>query len=238
MDIRRFVIDAPFSNKSTISYGLIVFAKDTGRWAITQRKHSIEFILYVRGCYRVTHLPFLLCNITQQECDQILNCVLSENYFKEFEKLYYSLDMDSRSFSYSFQRFRETRELLPELLCNLDLSENQLQWTWPKGRLDVSDLCPLDCAKREFREEVEIELPEPLFMSSSYFIDTFKSVARRTIESRYWIYVIQREIPMTVPQNNPEVSNRLWADTEFCRSVLCNKQLFDFVIRIAESNKN
>lgn len=233
MDIRRLVIDTPFSNRSTVSYGLIVYAKDTNRWAITQRKHSIEFLLYIKGCYRLTHLPFLLCHITQTESKHILKCVSNE---KEFEALYYSLGFHPLGFSYSFQRFKETKEILPELLSNLSLSENKLQWTWPKGRLDISDLCPFDCAKREFEEEVEIFLPKPLFISSSYMIDTIKTITRRNIESRYWVYVIPNEIPMASPKNNPEVSNRLWADAEFCRSVLGNRLLFDLVKTLVETS--
>lgn len=233
MDIRRLVIDSPFANKSIISYGLIVYAKDTNRWAITQRKHSIEFLLYVKGSYRLTHLPFLLCNITQTESRQLLKCIIGEENFKT---LYYSLGFHHLGFILSFQKFQETKAILPELLSNLNLTENKLQWTWPKGRLDISDITILDCAKREFQEEVEIELPDPIFISSSYMVDTIKTIARRNVESRYWIYIIPNEIPMKSPKDNPEVSNRLWGDAEFCQSVIQNKTLFDIAKTLVLNN--
>ena len=223
---RRLILDTPFSTRSTISYGLIVYARDTKRWAIIQRKHSVEFLLFIRGLYRLTHLPLLLSCITSNEADIIDRClkggptIFSDIFIKE-------LELDAEGLKYALIRMAESRNVVINLLPKLDLVQNQLKWTWPKGRLayaHISNLAnretPFACARREFIEEVEIQLPVPLFLSDTYVSESIHTITGRNIESRYWIYIISNEVPMTTPQSHPEVSNRIWADTATCERML------------------
>jgi len=233
----RLILDTPFSMKSTISYGLIVYAQDTKRWAIIQRKHSVEFLLFIRGSYRLTYLPLLLSFITEPEASIILECIKGGP--DVFTNIYLNdLKLCSDGLEYALIRFAESRKIVPKLLSKLNLSKNTLRWTWPKGRLLISSAreTPFDCAKREFTEEVEITLPPPLFISDTYLSENIKTITGRNIESRYWIYIISNEIPMTSPQSNPEVANRIWADTETCRSMINPyNNLFEEIINIISS---
>jgi ADP-ribose pyrophosphatase YjhB (NUDIX family) len=220
---RRLVLDTPFSTRSTISYGLIVYAKDTKRWAIIQRKHSVEFLLFIRGLYRLTYLPLLLSCITKTESDIIEKCLKEGPNF--FKSIYLKdLELCPDGLEYALIRMAESRNVVLTLLSKLDLSKNNLKWTWPKGRLHISSdrETPFDCAKREFTEEVEIILPPPLFISDTYVSENVKTITGRNIESRYWIYIISNEIPMKPPQSHPEVADRNWVDTETCQSLLSN----------------
>jgi hypothetical protein len=234
----RLVLNTPFSSRSTISYGLIVYAKDTKRWAIIQRKHSIEFLLFIRGLYRLTYLPLLLSQITEVEANIIRKCL--DEGPSTFTKVYLEeLDLDNKGLNYALIRMAESRDIAMKLLSRLDLSQNQLAWTWPKGRQsytgnsDTFDReTPFLCAKREFTEEVEINLPPPLFISDSYLSTNFHSLTGRNVESRFWIYVIPNEIPIPPVEFHPEVSNRLWADAETCTKLIHNDTLFNQVIAI------
>lgn len=237
----RLILNTPFSSRSTISYGLIVYAKDTKRWVIIQRKHSIEFLLFIRGLYRLTYLPLLLSQVTPNEADIIKSCLEGgPEVFKEvFLK---TLDLDPKGLNYALVRMAESRSIAMKLLARFDLSSNQLAWTWPKGRQsymgnpEVSDReTPFACARREFMEEVEIKLPPPLFISDSYLSSNFHTLTGRNIESRFWIYVIPNEIPITPAEFHPEVSNRLWVDTETCNTLIPNDALFKQVIAIIRS---
>jgi len=232
---RRLVLDTPFTTKSTISYGLIVYAKDTQRWAIVQRKHSVEFLLFIKGLYRLTHLPLLLSCITSEEADIIKRCINGgPSVFKEI--FLRDLELESYTLNYAMIRIAESRNIVMNLLSKLDLSQNKLNWTWPKGRLQIptdnplSRETPFACAKREFTEEVEVTLPAPLFISDTYVSESIRTITGRNIESRYWIYVISNEVPMELPQNNPEVSNRQWVSTETCLELIQHNPLF---LRIA-----
>lgn len=218
---RRLILDTPFSTRSTISYGLIVYAKDTKRWALIQRKHSVEFLLFIRGLYRLTYLPLLLSCITKDEAAIIDRCLKGGP--KVFEHVFLNeLELSPKDLDYALIRMAESRLVVSSLLLKLDLSENKLKWTWPKGRLHISSdrETPFDCAKREFTEEVEITLPPPLYISDSYVSENVKTITGRNIESRYWIYIIPNEIPMTPPKSHPEVATRMWTDTETCKNLI------------------
>lgn len=229
---RRLILDTPFSVRSTVSYGLIVYARDTERWAIIQRKHSVEFLLFMRGFYRLTHLPLLLSCITVPEAEIIKKC-LNEGP-TVFKNIYlHDLGLCEDSLQYALVRMAESRKVVLNLLPKLDLTKNELSWTWPKGRLTYTQPgsiaereTPFDCAKREFTEEVEIELPAPLFISDTYVSEIVHTITGRNIESRYWIYIIPNEIPLTPPLDHPEVASRIWADTNQCRALVHHDDLF------------
>lgn len=225
--IPRLIIDTPFSNRTTISNGLIVYANDTKRFALIQRKHSAEFLLFVRGLYRISHLPILLSNITLQEANIINQCLI--NGPEQFTQVFTEINMDVDGLEYGLIRMAESRNVVTKLLKKLDLSYNQLSWSWPKGRLNISSTkeTPFECAKREFIEEVEINLPSPLYVSDTYINENIRTITGRNIESRYWIYVIPNEIPMSPPVSHPEVSNRNWFDLPTCRKLVNNNILFD-----------
>ena len=233
---RRLVLDTPFSGKSIISYGLIVYAKDTQRWAIVQRKHSVEFLLIMRGIYRITHLPFLISCITAEEANLIKRCIhggpsaFTEIFIDE-------LDLFEGGLRYALIRMSESRNTISNLLSKIDLSQNKLKWTRPKGRLQVSSgrETPFACAKREFSEEVELNLPPPSFISDTYVSEIVRTITGRTIESRYWIYVIQHEVPMTPPNDHPEVSSRQWVSTDTCLTLIEHDSLFSQVSQLLAS---
>lgn len=240
LNVHRLILDTPFTSKNIVSYGLIVYAKDTKRWAIVQRKHSVEFLLFIRGLYRLTHLPFLLKCITVEEAKIIHKCLNEDP--STFTKIFlYDLKIEEAGLNYALIRMAECRHIVLKLLSHLDLSKNTLKWTWPKGRLlynyglVTERETPFACAKREFEEEVEINLPNPLFISNTYVGETIHTITGKNIESKYWIYIVTNEIPMTEVNNHPEVSNRLWVSTETCLSLMNETELFAHILEIMKN---
>lgn len=233
---RRLILDTPFSVRNIISYGLIVYAQDTRRWIIVQRKHSVEFLLFIRGMYRLTHLPLLLAHITPTESDIINECLKEGPQM--FEDLYLNtLGLCQEGLEYALIRMAESRTVTLNLLKVLELSNNTLSWTWPKGRLTYNHNdsnsereTPFDCAKREFLEEVEIDLPIPVSISNTYISEIVRTITGRNIESRYWIYIIPNEIALSSPVDHPEVASRLWTNTEECRKLVQHDDLFDRIV--------
>lgn len=223
--IRRLVVDIPFVNFHVISYGFIVYAKDTGRSVIVQRKHSAEFLLIMRGLYRLGHLTLILPYITSEEATIITKCInFGPMIFKD---IYFELGLSTEELEYALIRMAEMRNIILELLPKLDLTNNYLSWNWPKGRLNISPNkeIPFECAKREFLEETELSLPPPVFISDDYIIENVRTITGRNIESRYWIYVIPNEIPLNPPNNHPEVSSRMWTIIDKCEVMLSHKTL-------------
>lgn len=235
----RIILDTPFICKSTISYGLIVYAKNTKKWAIVQRRHSIEFMVFIRGIYRITHLPFLLSCIMETESANIQKCL--HDGPDSFTTLYLNeLHLPDEGLEYALIRMAESRNIVLNLLSKINLKENTLDWNWPKGRISYS-IDPdtresaFDCAIREFNEEVEINLPPPIFISDTYLTETISTITGRNIESRYWIYILSEEIPMPVTNDNFEVYDKQWVTTEKCKSMIRRDTLFSDISKIVDT---
>lgn len=209
--VNRIILRAPFATKSTISYGLMVFCIDKKKWLLIQRKHSVEFLLFIKGIYRKTNLPILLCNITEDES----NIIKGLSTYDKFKKYYIEeLKLDSGILDYSWDRFCKFHERTTYYLSKINFVENALEWTWPKGRLSFCQKeTPLRCAIREFEEETEIILPPPIHKSKFYITDTLHTYTGKNIESRIYSYVISEEMILSPPNNHPEVSNRRWVST-------------------------
>ena len=230
LEKKRLILETPFNVKSIISYGLIVYAKDTRRWVVTQRKHTVELLLIIRGLYRITCLPFLLACITSDEAI-FLEKLLTEGLVNYKDIYINSLQLPEDELNYSLIRITESRKLILYMMKKMDLSKNTLSWSWPKGRPLFSSVreTPFDCGKREFVEEVGIELPIPLFVSDTYITQNIKTLSGRNVQSRYWIYIIPTEIIIPPAISHPEVSNRLWVNTKICKKLIKYDLLFDRV---------
>ena len=213
----RIIISTPFNMRPVISYGLMVFAKDTQRWVIVRDKHTSEYILLVKGYYRPTFTKFLLSKITPEEYESIKNCLTS--VISEFVNLYLNdLGLEKDGLLYAIVRMAESRTIILEMINGLDISNNTLPWNWPKGRIEKES--EFECAIREFNEEVEIVLPPPLLVTDTYVEETITTITGRKLESRFWIYVIPNEIELKKPVNHAEVSDRMWVDTETCINLI------------------
>lgn len=233
---RRLIVDTPFVNKSIISYGLIVYAKNTQRFAIIQRKHSVELLLIMRGLYRISYLPSLLNSITLDELEIIKRCLNGGP--ETFRSIFLDeLNLEEYGLQYGLIRMAESRNIIAKLLPKLHLQNNLLTWNWPKGRLQICSEreTPIDCAKREFYEEVEINLPPPIYIADSYLSENIKTVTGRHVESRYWIYIIEEEISMPPILDHPEISNRMWVTASECRSLLSDENLVTTCLNIINS---
>jgi hypothetical protein len=222
---RRLVLETPFVNRSIISYGLVVYAKNTKRFLLIQRKHSVEFLLFIRGSYRVTHLPLLLSCITMEEATIIKNTYIDKTLFLHL--FLYELCFDKEHIDYAFVRFHESKDIVLTILNKVNVVTNTLSWSWPKGRLHTSREAPFECAKREFVEEVEHFLPDYIYISDNYIGEIMNTIIGRNIESRYWIYIIEDEFTLYKPTNNAEVSNRIWATNAECKKLLHYTTLLD-----------
>lgn len=234
---KRIIIETPFHMTSVISYGLMVFSNDTKKWVIVQGQHTSEYLLIIKGYYRPTFTKLLLLKITQNECEKLKKCLLKNP--KTFKDLYLNeLKLEKNGLLYAIVRMAESKDYILEIINDLDLSKNTLPWMWPKGRLQNKNNKEslFDCAKREFKEEVEIDLPPSIYNSDSLVNESITTITGRKIESNYWIYVINNEIPLHTPLDNDEVSDRKWVDTETLFKLIPysikHRKLFDDVLNL------
>ena len=224
----RLILDIPFMHHNKISYGLIVIAKDSHRCLLVQRRHSIAFLYVIRGYYRPSHLPFLLSELTDEERDIILSCIkLSRTYLS---KIFATLKL-SDDIEHAYLKLKHDGELITHLISYLhnkhekidhegngkeEMSKKEenieLTWFFPKGRRSHGEEkeTPFECAVREFEEEVEVSLPNPVYLSDTPFHYKDRTLHGKCIDSRLWLYVVEKEFPVVEFNDNDEVKSRRW----------------------------
>lgn len=227
----RLILDTPFNSKNIISYGLIVYARNTQRWLLIQHRHTVEFLLIIRGLYRKTHLPFLLSCITPSEADLIKECIKKGPLF--FNNFYTNeLKLDPNGLKHAISKISELRNVIINLLSKLDLSLNELKWFWPKGRSSQFSENTFTIACKEFYEKTGLQLPPPLFISDNYISEINNTISGRTIESRYFLYVIENEIPIDNNAKIPtDIIQRKWMNTDTCQHYI-NSSLFQQIYNL------
>lgn len=225
----RLIIHTKSINCHIISYGLVVQSIKTGRWLLAQRKHTVEILLIMRGNYRNSHLPLLVTEITKKEADQLRSCIHGGT--NTFDKLYLEeFKLEKEGLEYGKKRMSDCIKILSGLLNNLTF-DNELEWNWPKGRPYPEKELPLECAKREFYEEIEVVLPPSIYISNYPVTEHINTITGKHIESKYWIYLVNGEFEIFKPENHEEIEDRRWVTTEECKEMICNKTLFDEIIQ-------
>lgn len=214
----RLIVSDSFNAKSIVSYGIILFTLDTEKMLLVRRKHSVEFVILMKGSYRPTHLPFLISFLTDNEKNHIINLIEDKNYFYDLyqkEIFFKKINME-----YVYLRFIENKEEIINLISFFKDRHNKLKWQWPKGRPNSSKEPPFSCAKREFFEEVETELPKILAMEDDLLETSFISLNGRTVESKYFFCVTEKEFELEPVSDNDEVSKRKWVHVSDIRKYM------------------
>lgn len=222
-----------FPSRPVVSYGLMVYARDTKRWLLVQRRHSAEFLLVLRGSYRVSILPQILAGITLGEAELLKGCLAGGPV--KLRQVYNDLNLDLKDFHYSLTRMAECRHVLLDLLQHMTFSQS-LSWNWPKGRLQRSEdqtrETPFECALREFREEVEVVLPGPVKVSKIPFIEKTATSSGKNLESRCWVYVVAHEFNLMESPSNDETGAVGWFGADQIRKLVTSPMLFDYVVSL------
>jgi len=209
----RLITQTNFEYTKVISYGLIVYSIADDECIIVQRLHSVEFLLILTGQYRPSILSLLIPNITREEIVILENLIDNYDLYKNI--FIYQMGYDEKDLEYAYTRFNESKFIILKLI-NQIVHFNELKWTFPKGRLN-SDYYEntFECAKREFIEEVESELPEAKYISSEYIIvESLKTLECKYIETRCWLYIIDKKFELLPTINHSEVNDRKWVSLD------------------------
>ena len=136
----------------------LIYFKRNIKFLMIQRKHTLAYIEFVRGKYKINEhekLIDLFKNMTQEEIDKISQL--------NFDLLWDSL-WKSTSKNKVFQKeYKLSKELFEELIINeimIDILKIKPkysfpEWGFPKGRRNIFEK-NIDCALREFEEETSI----------------------------------------------------------------------------------
>ena len=217
---------------------------DTNRWLLVNRQQSPEFIITIRGSYRISDISRLVNGYSVSEVQQIRELIkehangndkLTEAYRKIFKA---TVDGSSKDFIYALTRFRETASIFEKNMLTI-VGKQGTEWLWPKGRLHTTSEIPYRCAIREFSEETGIPLrlgttgglrivtPDggfpPYCVSPVPIVESFRGTNGRIYETRCWLIVFPKEIavPPVLNESRPtEIGARKWVTEEEARTLL------------------
>lgn len=213
----RITISSPFSEKRIFSYGIIPYARDTGRWLIVQRKHTPAFVTILKGNYRNAYLRLLLQGITKEELE-ILRMMIGhqELVYRYHNKIFTPVNHDE-------VRYAADRFLSPYFAHCLELSKDNpenSEWIWPRGRPKIHE-DPLDCAMREFQEETGVTIDREVLISPVRFVESLRSLNGRVYETTCWLAVFQTERELDdIADKQREILRAEWTDAETARQRL------------------
>ena len=136
------------------------FLKKNIKFLMIQRKHSLSYVEFLRGKYKlndVNHLEMLFKNMAPEEINNILT--------NEFDDLWNSLWKKTSKNKIFQKEYKISKELFTKLkessvyinsLSKIKPLYDSPEWGFPKGRRNLFEK-NLDCALREFEEETTID---------------------------------------------------------------------------------
>lgn len=158
----------------TQSYGIIARATvgSEKKYLLIQRRHSIQYIIFVRGSYTlkdIQALNLIFRRMTKEEKQNLLDNI--NNFENIWQSIWQGYDFSQLGPIYHANKEREKkmsnekflqltkgiqmkngRTLTLEGLIKSSNTDACLEWGFPKGRRNASE-DKFDCAAREFEEE-------------------------------------------------------------------------------------
>lgn len=240
----RVIVHSPFLEKPLLSYGIVAYCRDTTRWLLVKRRNSPEFIITIRGSYRISEISRLVFGYSTDEIIRLKKVLTSfssdcaDSQRKIFRDLFESTIQygHQHDIDYAELRLREARDIFENALKHFS-GLTDTEWLWPKGRLLPNAETPYECALREFNEETGISLQklkgappsglstgvsrDPYLLSPRPLKESFRGANGRLYETRCWIVIFPYEKhPPLLQTSVGEIGDRRWVTQKEAASLL------------------
>ncbi len=171
------------------------------QYLLVRRRNSLNYVEFIRGKYDINNLDYLIKNfnlITIPEKQYILN--------NDFSVIWNDLwGTNSNNDSHEYKESKEKFDLLKKgylikkndinfeisldkLINDVTYQYNEPEWGFPKGRRNSKEK-NIECAKREFEEETNINENEVNIVNMTPFEETY--IASNGLKYRHIYYISQ-----------------------------------------------
>ena len=213
LELRR-ILSVSIYRDPVESYGILPVCVNTGTCMMIQRKHTLWFLLLLRGKVTVSCVPHLMKKITTQEFNLIESILGNqEKYINLLQSIYKSPKYADQSWT-TFNSYSPLLCKCVEKLRDYPRKEEP-PFLWPKGVKDSITESNIDSAARELKEESGVEnFPDDsqLVMSEITYTNTGID---RDYSVTFWIMLVTDEIQLTKPHvSDEEVIDRRWVKFE------------------------
>lgn len=218
------------SVKPIASYGLILCAKNTGRFLIAQRRDTIEYTEFIRGRVSKYLYPVYFSRMTAIERWRLVsytfNQLWDDLWVNHNNKFYREAYPNARS------KFALVKPNLEMLLRNFPIQQPHTtttnsgpSWGFPKGKLNYASEKPEHAAIREFIEETRIQLDYKNLIDAPSLTETFTGTNGKVYSTTYFIALVDEETPIQYTTPNcmrpntvsEEIADMRWVSIETAR---------------------
>jgi 8-oxo-dGTP pyrophosphatase MutT (NUDIX family) len=186
------------NNKMITSYGIILctIVRRQLKFMLYQRRDTYEYCCIIRGLYSPTKLEEYINLLTLEEVrrlkryrfDQLWNDFWFSSNCRGFRKDY--TFARNKYNAYYKALMRGLNKFLQEYRSGanheqLDINHDNL-WLFPKGKKNVGEH-KIQCAQREFAEEVNIDAKKMTIVSHEPYVEIFKGTDERHYQTFYYL---------------------------------------------------
>ena len=208
------------------SYGIILSAKNTGRFLICQRRDTIEYTEFVRGRVPKSLYRVYFSQMTQTERDRLLRYTFiqlwDDLWVNHNNRFYREVYPNAKA------KYTEVYPSLPALLEAYPSAVKAPSWGFPKGKLNYSSEKHERAALREFIEETCIRLDYKNLLDIPYVTETFVGTNGKLYSTTYLIAQVDQETPIAYSTPNAmrpntvseEIADLKWVSLEQSRVFL------------------
>lgn len=210
-DLPRKYITFHNKKRPIVSYGSIVYAKNTKKWCLVQRTNSPEFIALIKGTYTHAMISVLKSGLSIEEVN-IMKLLITNPSAEEFKKIY-QVTIPGPDWEFGYTKFLDC---LQHLLCLIDYQPlyHTTEWLWPKGKPNRNEQQKAT-AIREFFEETKIKSANLKSVSSQPIIESYLALNGIIYQTKCWVFIIDQQLPIgpypVIPEPT-EIKAGLWVD--------------------------
>lgn len=220
----RRIISTSYEHHKITSYGLVVYSKKNKKWIMVRRKHSIEYVMLMKGRYEKSFIPVLLKGLTLEEIKNLEKFLLNSSYYFNEIKKFNKPGVFHLNNCYDL--FKNCKDVITTVLNKMKKDKftwYELQWEWPKGMCDKNE-SGINCAIREFKEEVGIDISN--FSAKVYSLKSQNNLySDKIIELYFWLYIIDDDFIINpCEEEDFEISERKWMTEKEVYEVLSVKR--------------
>lgn len=162
-----------FNFKHINNLSKLNFFKDKIKFLLIKRKHSLNYIEFIRGRYdknNLKKLVYMFELMSPDELENIRNNNLSSLWNNLWKKTsnYKIYQKELKKSENNFNYLRNNNIL--EKLLEINPTYNSPEWGFPKGRRNNFEK-NFDCAKREFYEETNMNEDNHIILRNLYCLD-------------------------------------------------------------------
>lgn len=238
-----------YNYKRLYNLSKINFYKDKIKFLLIERKHSLNYIEFIRGLYKIDDndkLIKMFSLMSKTEHNMIRN--------NNFTKLWNNLWGKTARKAIYMKEFKESKNKFEtlqknktiEMLLTRDTIYSTPEWEIPKGRKNNGET-NIECAKREFYEETGYNENDYIIMNSLYNIsDDFIGTNGKKYKHIYYLSIFTGNINNKTHKNNEvnDVKFLSWLDTvekirPYCESkIKIINDIFLYFINMIEDVKS